>query len=237
MRSDKVQYVLLGAETDAETACSHNGMGGLFRGTGMTLRNTAKLTALAGTLLLLPACATVDVASMGMPEARVTEAPAEANVVQRAVAKLKTAFTQRGFGPKASKRKMHAAADVLLNGINREAATDADGYNAQPRSRAMVTADILVASSHVERTTRAATVYLEMAPSDRRLDEELVELEAALLVSERAVRAFGVALDTDDAPELLTLRERVDGLRRITDEFGFRVRADKNQAADAALAG
>lgn len=196
----------------------------------MTIR-ASKALVLTFVAATLPACATVDVASMTAPAAR-AEAPAEANVVRRAVAKLKTAFTQRGFGPNASQRKMQAAADLLLNGINRDAAVAEAGYADQTHSAAVVTADILVATRHVNQATRAAEVYLEMAPGDRRLDGELAELEAALLVSEKACKTFAKALSRDDTSELAALRSSVDDLRDVTDAFGFRVRRDR--MADAA---
>lgn len=187
--------------------------------------------ALTAACLALPACTTVNMAEMAGPTAQASDAPAEVNIVKRAVEKLKTAFTQRGFGPKDSRRKMHAAADVLLNGINREAAASEGGYAATPKTQAVVAADILVATRHVEQTTRAAEVYLEMVPGDRGVAEELADLEAALMVSEKAVRGFGTALGDTDAAQLLDLRRAVDGLRRITDDFGFRVRADQSRTS------
>lgn len=193
----------------------------------MTRRTTYAALMLVCTAML-PACATVDIAEMTTPSAR-AEAPAEVNVVQRAVEKLKTAFSQRGFGPKDSKRKMHAAADMLLNGIGKATETDTgDDYNAVARSPESVTADITLANRHVVQTTRAAEVYLEMAPRDRKLTDELSSLEAALLVSEKAVRVFTVAMDDAETVELNQLRDSVDGLRRVTDEFGIRVRMDRS---------
>ena len=178
---------------------------------------------------MLPACATVDLADVASPSVR-ADAPADVNVVKRAAAKLKTAFTQRGFGPNASKRKMHAAADMLLNGIQSTGASDADDhYNANRKSPALVTADILVANRHVEQTRRAAEIYLEMAPRDRDLVAELKDLEAALVASEKAVRTFTVALDDAPTSELRTLRGSVDRLRHVTDEFGIRVRTARSE--------
>ena len=195
----------------------------------MTFRASKALLLTAAAALTLPACATVDIAEMAAPAAR-AETQAEVNIVSRAVSKLKAAFTQRGFGPKASKRKMHAAADVLLNGINSEAAGSAYDYNSEARSVAVVTADILVAKRHVDQTTRAAEIYLEMAPTGRDLGEELSELEAALLVSEKACKVFAEALDGADMVELDGLKRSVDGLRDVTDAFGFRVRLDRSAA-------
>lgn len=192
---------------------------------------TCLLAASAATVL--PACTTVNMADVAVPGAR-AEAPAEVNIVQRAVEKLKTAFTQRGFGPKDGREKMQAAANILLNGINSEAAQADNGYAAVDRSPAIVAADILVATRHVEQTARAAEVYLEIVPADRSVEPELAELEAALLVSERAARGFAAALDDEGDRDLAALRDSVDRLRRVTDGFGFRARQDRMAATSEA---
>ncbi len=189
-----------------------------------------KIACIALVATCVPACATVNVSDVAGATAQ-AESPRDVNVVQRAVEKLKLAFTQRGFGPKASKAKMQAAADVLLNGINSEVADNTTAYNDVPRPISVVTADILVAKRHVEQTTTAAEIYLDMAPEDRSLGEELASLEAALLVSEKACKTFETALEDQDATELTTLRRSVEDLRAVTDAFGFRVRADRSKEA------
>ncbi len=203
-------------------------VGGLDKGSRVTHRFT-RLICLFIVAVSLPACATVNMTEVAGASVQ-SEAPRDVNVVQRAVEKLKLAFTQRGFGPKVSKAKMQAAADVLMNGINSEAANETDGYNDVPRSPAIVTADILVAKRHVEQTTTAAEIYLDVAPRDRSLAAELASLEAALLVSEKACKTFSAALE-DETAELTSLRSSVDELRQVTNAFGYRVRADRAETS------
>ena len=185
----------------------------------------------------LPACATVDLAEVATPRAQVAEAEPQTNVVQRAVAKLKTAFAQRGFGPNTSKRNMHAAADMLLNGLSKTSETAPARYAEQGKDAPEVLADIRLARRHIEQTTRAAEIYLEVAPRDRVLDDELNSLEAALMASEGATRDFAMALAVEQEPsELIALRGSVDDLRRVTDSFGIRVRQTKSDKIALSMA-
>ncbi|MGJ8559743.1 MAG: hypothetical protein ACSHX3_05865 [Litorimonas sp.] len=189
------------------------------------------------TAILCTGCATVDLQNMAgssdTPSAMQYET--ESNVVQRAVEKLRDAFASRGFGAKTSKRKMQAAADMLLNGLSARTVSS-DDYTATARPIAAVIEDIQLARGHVEQTTRAAEVYLEVAPRSRNLDDELKSLEAALLASERATQFFQSALPDNTYADLDDLRLSVDGLRAITDAFGERVRMSNSDklAVDAA---
>jgi hypothetical protein len=191
---------------------------------------------IATTALVCTGCATVDLQNMaGSSDVATTvQYESESNVVQRAVDKLRTTFASRGFGAKSSKRKMHAAADMLLNGLSARSVSESDeDYVAGAKTPAMIIEDIQVARGHVEQTTRAAEIYLEVAPNGRTFDDELESLEAALLASERAVTMFDTALLSDDPVELDSLRASVDGLRVITDEFGARVRLSRSDNSDA----
>lgn len=194
---------------------------------------------IASTALVCTGCATVDLQNM----AGSSDAPSsaqyetESNVVQRAVEKLRDAFASRGFGAKTSQRKMQAAADMLLNGLSARNVSSVDGdYAATAKPRAAVIEDIQLARGHVEQTTRAAEVYLEVASRNRSLDGELQSLEAALLASERATQFFQTALSDDKNADLDDLRLSVDGLRAVTDAFGERVRMSSSDklALDAA---
>ena len=183
----------------------------------------------------LPACATVDLADVATPRAEASE-PEQTNVVQRAVAKLRAAFAQRGFGPDTSKRNMHAAADMLLNGLNTTDAAAAS-YNDTAKDAPAILADVRLARRHIEQTTRAAEIYLEVAPRDRDLIEELRSLELALVASEGAARDFATALDTETEPaDLVALRGSVDSLRRVTDDFGMRVRQTRSSKIALSMA-
>lgn len=196
---------------------------------------------LTTTALLCTGCATVDLQNMAgsSDTATNTQYESESNVVQRAVEKLKSAFASRGFGAKSSQRKMQAAADMLMNGLSARNVSAADGdYTATNKTPAAVIEDIQLARRHVEQTTRAAEIYLEVAPQSRDLDDELESLEAALLTAERATQYFQSALTTDEtaSPDLKDLRVSVDGLRAVTDAFGARVRLSHSDklAVDAA---
>ncbi len=200
------------------------------------MSKTTKLLLVGLACATLPACTTVDLADVATPRAQVSE-PEQTNVVQRAVAKLKTAFAQRGFGPDTSKRNMHAAADMLLNGLSKTSEAAPARYAEQGRDTPTVLADVRLARRHIEQTTRAAEIYLEVAPRDRKLDDELKSLEAALLASEGATRDFAMALDIEDEPsELVALRGSVDDLRRVTDSFGIRVRQTKSDKIALSMA-
>lgn len=189
--------------------------------------------------LVTSGCATVDLQNMaGSTDAATSAAyETESNVVQRAVEKLRDAFASRGFGAKSSQRKMQAAADMLMNGLSaRTASADADDYVGAAKPIAVVIEDIQLARGHVEQTTRAAEIYLEVAPQTRQLDDELESLEAALLVSDRATQSFQSALSDVENSDLVEFRASVDRLRAVTDAFGVRVRIANSDklAVDAA---
>ncbi len=181
----------------------------------------------ASTALLCTGCATVDLQNMSRASTASADVagPEDSNVVQRAVEKLRAAFASHGFGEKASQRKMHAAADMLLNGLSAKSVSAPDeGYAATVRPVSVVVQDIQLAKRHVEQTARAAEIYLEVAPADRKLNDELESLQAALIASERASRVFSEALPGGSIEALTEYRVSVDRLRTITDEFGVRVR-------------
>lgn len=187
------------------------------------------------TALFCSGCATVNLTSMAGSDdaAPTTAAEADINVVQRAVLRLRDAFASRGFGAHSSERKMQAAADMLLNGLSAtQTSADDAAYGDTVRDSAMILEDIRVARVHVEQTTRAADVYLEVAPTRRNLQDELSHLEAALLASEKAAKMFGEAIVGEDPTELILLRQSVDSLREVTNEFGARVRTAKRMKSE-----
>ena len=200
----------------------------------MSLRLTLALTA----CLSMTACATVDlndVAMQGKPS--VTKA-VDINVVQRATAKLYAVFSSRGFVHKDSRKKMRSAARVLLEGLEDKDVTPAAsvGYAALATDSAVVLSDIRMASSHVEQTTKAAEIYLAMAPAEKSLRKELVSLEKSLIASREASSIFEEALTKTSGrvsdSEFAAFNVSVNELRDVTNAFGDRVREDQMRKAD-----
>ena len=189
-----------------------------------------RLTLITTVALSLSACATVDLTDVTAPKVASSPSVADVNVVQRAASKLYAAFTNRGFVAKDSRKKMRSAAQVLLKGLeDKDTASSASkGYAALATDPMIVSADIRVAASHVEQTTKAAEVYLAMAPSERSLRKELVSLEKALIASREAAQVFEDALiktagDTSSM-DFRSYKQSVDALRDVTNAFGDRVR-------------
>lgn len=173
---------------------------------------------------LATGCATVDMTNIAVPAASKTETVSEKNIVERAASRLYNAFANRGFVPKTSRKRMQSAASILLNGLEARDLTVADvEYAEQGLPRSVVEADIAYASNHINRATKAAEVYFEMADDDRDVRKELESLEEALLASREASDAFRKALGQDD-PSVLVFETDVAALTRVTDRFGERVR-------------
>ena len=182
---------------------------------------------LTAAAMLATGCATVDFTEMASPVSAKTEAPAEKNIVLRAASKLYAAFKSKGFVAKTSRDKMQSAASILLNGLEeRELTTDVK-YESRGLPRSVVVTDIEYAAQHVSRTANAAEVYFELSEGRGKLKEELVELEQALISSREASSAFEGVVGSDSA-ELQRLNIEIERLKRVTDDFGRRVR---NQAA------
>ena len=124
---------------------------------------------------------------------------------------------------------MQSAAQILLKGLeDRELKTSEVGYASSAVDPLIVLADIRTASRHVEQTTKAAEVYLVMAPVETSLREELSSLEEALLASRAAETVFAEALINTGRPltssEFANYNMLVDELKNATNEFGHRVR-------------
>lgn len=189
-----------------------------------------RLTLLLAASLSMSACATVDlneVATSGSPAAAKS---VDVNVVQRAAAKLYAAFSSRGFVAKDGRKKMRSAARVLLKGLEDKNVTtvSTDGYASSAQSKVTVLSDIRMASTHVEQTTKAAEVYLAMAPAEKSLRKELGSLEKALIASREASQVFEDALiktaGESTAMDYTVYKASVNELRDVTNAFGDRVR-------------
>jgi hypothetical protein len=85
-----------------------------------------------------------------------------------------------------------------------------------------------MASTHVEQTTKAAEVYLAMAPAEKSLRKELISLEKALIASREASQVFEEALIKTagdmNAMDYSAYNASVNELRDVTNAFGDRVR-------------
>ena len=192
----------------------------------MSLRLTLILTA----ALSLSACATVDLTEVATPNNTSAAKVAHVNVVQRAASKLYAAFTNRGFVANDSRQKMRSAALVLLKGLEDKgsASVKSAGYAETVTDSTVVLSDIRMASKHVEQTTKAAEVYLAMAPSEKSLRKELISLEKALISSREASQVFEDALiktsGVTTGLDFVSYKQSVNELRDVTNAFGDRVR-------------
>lgn len=192
----------------------------------MSLRLTLILTA----ALSMSACATVDLTEVTAPKAESTAKVADINVVHRAASKLYAAFTNRGFVAKDSRKKMRSAATVLLKGLEDKNASSvvSEGYVHKAADPAAILSDIRIAAGHVEQTTKAAEVFLVMAPGEKSLRKELVSLEKALIASREASQVFEDALiktsGETTAMDFVSYERSVNELRDVTNAFGDRVR-------------
>ena len=191
----------------------------------MSLRFTLALI----TCLSVSACATVDLDEMAAAKTVAKTNAVKSNVVQRAAMKLKSAFSSRGFVAKDSQKRMQSAAHILLKGLeDQEIKPSTASYVTAANDPMIVLADIRTASRHVEQTTKAAEVYLAMAPVETTLRKELNSLEDALLASRAAETIFEDALIKTGysltASEFLSYNVLVEELKDVTNAFGDRVR-------------
>lgn len=190
-----------------------------------------RILALSAAAIVATGCATVDITEMASPVSAKVKVPAEKNIVLRAASKLYAAFRTKGFVEKTSRKKMQSAASILLNGLEDRDLTSDVKYESRNLPRSVVIEDIAYAREQVTRTANAAEIYFDLSESQRKLREELVELEQALLSSREASNAFKKVVGSDSS-ELRSLNFEVDRLRVITDSFGERVR--ERAAADLA---
>ena len=192
----------------------------------MSLRLSLILTA----AFSLSACATVDLTEVTSPKTVSAAKVADVNVVQRAASKLYAAFANRGFVAKDSRKKMRSAARILLKGLEDKGSANisSTGYADSAVDSVIVLSDIRMAATHVEQATKAAEVYLVMAPSEKSLRKELVSLEKALIASREASQVFEDALiktiGETTAMDFVSYKNSVNALRDVTNAFGDRVR-------------
>jgi len=184
----------------------------------------------AAAIISLSACATVDMTNTTSVSMKAQSSAVERNVVQRAASKLYAAFTTKGWSTKSSKKRVQSAASILLKGLEPIQANSGYAYADQNKPAMIVLADMREATQHVFQTTKAAEVYLSMAPAQDSLREELSSLERALLMSRQAETVFAAALESSgrtDTSETLAFVQSVDALRDVTNAFGERVREEQ----------
>jgi len=168
-------------------------------------------------------CATVNMTEVASPVATKAEAPAQKNIVLRTASKLYAAFQSKGFVAKTSRKKLQSAASILLNGLEQRELTSDVSYEARNLPRSVVIEDITYAAQEIRRTANAAEIYFELSESNQKLRNELNELEQALLASREAFNTFEKTVAANSV-ELQSLNIEVQRLKRITDNFGDRVR-------------
>jgi len=191
------------------------------------------------TCLLSSACATVDMTNITSARAGDVSSSTDVNVVERAVAKLYSVFTNRGFVAKDSRNKMRSAALTLLKGLESKPLNEDVNYAQSVASLAALETDMVMARGYVDQTRQAAEIYLAMAPGETSLRKELVSLEKSLIASNEAQQTFAEALSLknqgSDNAEYLQFSASVDFLREATDAFGDRVRSDAMDEGNGAV--
>lgn len=185
-------------------------------------------------VISLTACATVDLTDTSSMSSTAQSALIERNIVQRAASKLYAVFATKGWSTKSSKKRVQSAASVLLKGLEPTNAASGFKYADQNKSAAIVLADMREATQHVSQTTKAAEVYLSMAPAKVSLTEELSSLERALLMVRQAETVFAAALGNSNEADITAFRQSVDTLRDVTNAFGDRVREGQMQSVPTA---
>ena len=179
----------------------------------------------------LSACATIDLDQMATSKKSPVITGFDTNVVQRATTKLFSAFSNKGLVAKDSQKRMQSAAQILLKGLEeKEVLIDQVSYSTNISDPLVLLADIKTASRHVEQTTKAAEVYLAMAPAEKSVRKELGSLERALLASRSAETIFEDSLQNlgqnSSTSEFVNYKQVVGELKYVTDAYGERVRDD-----------
>jgi len=86
--------------------------------------------------------------------------------------------------------------------------------------------DIRIASTHVEKTVDSAKLYLNTAPKKKSYQEEITNLEQALIASRMALQVFEDALlktsGNTNFDEFTIYNDLVDRLRDVTNSFSNR---------------
>lgn len=179
-------------------------------------------------LMFTCACATVDISNSPEIPSEMGNNLEEDSIVKKATSRLAAVFSKRRFAVKNNRKQMEFAAKVLLKGLSdNEVINEADQSYVQTANNLESTlSDIRIASTHVEKTVDSAKMYLNTAPPKKSYQEEITNLEQALIASRMALQVFEDALlkisGNTNFDEFTIYNDLVDGLRDVTNSFSNR---------------
>ena len=179
-------------------------------------------------LTFICACATVDITNSPEIPIEMGNNLEEDSIVKKATSRLAAVFSKRRFAVKNNRKQMEFAAKVLLKGLSdNEVINEADQSYVQTANNLESTlSDIRIASTHVEKTVDSAKMYLNTAPPKKSYQEEITNLEQALIASRMALQVFEDALlkisGNTNFDEFTIYNDLVDGLRDVTNSFSNR---------------
>ena len=178
--------------------------------------------------MFICACATVDISNSPEIPSEMGNNLEEDSIVKKATSRLAAVFSKRRFAVKNNRKQMEFAAKVLLKGLSDNAViNEADQSYVQTANNLESTlSDIRIASTHVEKTVDTAKMYLNTAPPKKSYQEEITNLEQALIASRMALQVFEDALlkisGNTNFDEFTIYNDLVDGLRDVTNSFSNR---------------
>ncbi|MDG1521838.1 MAG: hypothetical protein P8Q22_02020 [Hellea sp.] len=178
--------------------------------------------------MFIYACATVDISNSPEIPSEMGNNLEEDSIVKKATSRLAAVFSKRRFAVKNNRKQMEFAAKVLLKGLSdNEVINEADQSYVQTANNLESTlSDIRIASTHVEKTVDSAKMYLNTAPPKKSYQEEITNLEQALIASRMALQVFEDALlkisGNTNFDEFTIYNDLVDGLRDVTNSFSNR---------------
>lgn len=179
-------------------------------------------------LMFICACATVDITNSPEIPSEMGNNLEEDNIVKKATSRLAAVFSKRRFAVKNNRKQMEFAAKVLLKGLSEnEVINEADQSYVQTANNLESTlSDIRIASTQVEKTVDSAKLYLNTAPKKKSYQEEITNLEQALIASRMALQVFEDALlktsGNTNFDEFTIYSDLVDRLRDVTNSFSNR---------------
>ena len=179
-------------------------------------------------LMFICACATVDISNSPEIPSEMGNNLEEDSIVKKATSRLAAVFSKRRFAVKNNRKQMEFAAKVLLKGLSdNEVINEADQSYVQTANNLESTlSDIRIASTHVEKTVDSAKMYLNTTPPKKSYQEEITNLEQALIASRMALQVFEDALlkisGNTNFDEFTIYNDLVDGLRDVTNSFSNR---------------
>jgi hypothetical protein len=179
-------------------------------------------------LMLICACATVDITNSPEIPSEMENNLEEDSIVKKATSRLAAVFSKRRFAVKNNRKQMEFAAKVLLKGLSdNEVINEVNQSYVQTANNLESTlSDIRIASTHVEKTVDSAKMYLNTAPQKKSYQEEITNLEQALIASRMALQVFEDALlkisGNTNFDEFTIYNDLVDRLRDVTNSFSNR---------------